>query len=115
MDANIGKSENEIISEFGTPTNIKPNGAEGKVLSYMKESGPNIVDPHNPYRNTVNSEILFKDFYVNKEGKVYLCKSNYPNQQGPLDKKKTRNVALGFFFGSLIGIMRFTITEFILQ
>ncbi|MCD0471715.1 hypothetical protein [Flavobacterium sp. JAS] len=79
----IGDTEKNIIKSWGSPVRVLDNGDQGEILIYAEqvylkskqEEGSRMAGS-----NYWNYEYV----YVNKEGKIYLCrkeKQNKPPQQ----------------------------------
>jgi hypothetical protein len=84
LDKTIGKSEHDIILTLGPPQSITEDGAGGKVLNYQNsfsftntELNPVRYDPTITTATTQNIT-YYLQFYINKDGKVYHYRTNYP-------------------------------------
>lgn len=107
MDTYIGMSEDELKLKLGTPTTITSDGTGGKILNYKQAPNTNVSNPKTPSKST-SKEALYKDFYINAQGNVSSWKTNYPNQKGELDKKKTKTTIIAFVLCLLAVFINYT-------
>lgn len=108
MDTYIGMSEDELQLKLGAPTNITLDGTGGKIINYQQTPKTSVSNPKNPSKPTSKKEALYKDFYINAQGNVSSWKTNYPNQKGELDKKKTKTTIIASILCLLAVFINYT-------
>ena len=115
MDSYKGKTEKELVAKLGTPAKTVSNGVGGKVVSYIQVSPTKVFDPHNQNKNTqnINENNLYKEFYLDSAGVVYMWKTNYPNEQ-EYDKQKTKACVKGVSIMFVLAFIAHVLTNAIL-
>lgn len=111
MDSWLGATEHDVIMRMGTPANTSSDGDGGKIIRYTKERSTTTYN-RNPYQvnkydpsvisNTYDNT-LYKEFFINKDGKVYSWRTNYPN---PVELNKVATTAAVFV--TALGLIIFT-------
>lgn len=109
LNSNIGKTESQIIREYGPPTQVQSDGNNGKILVYQtKNTGIVHVPMNNPitnqnygniYKNFDHSTYLM--FYVNANNKVYHYRHNIPE---PTEKVEDPASTFAAVLGIVIGV-----------
>lgn len=92
LDKYIGKSEHDIVLQFGPATKYTTDGGTGKILEYLKNG--DVVTVKGFYEDAVghqyevsrsNGQTYYLQFYISKSDSVYKYRSNEP---GPITRKK---------------------------
>jgi len=112
-----GKSEHDVIMQFGSPTNTTSDGADGKVIRYSNSSSTTtynkypIINPYNTYNIYTNttSKTMYMEFFINSNGLVYTWRTNFPNQKVRNGEKYNLNSDSAYF---LRGVAHFKAGEF---
>lgn len=97
LDSSIGRSEHEIILEYGPPVRITSDGSSGKILIYESSRHrtlnlPGLVgdSPYYPMFSATASRTSYVNFFVNEDSKVYYWRTNYPLTEEVIDEKKSK-------------------------
>ncbi len=96
MNSWIGTSEHDVIMRMGSPTSTASDGADGKIIRYEQSHSTTTYNENPYYRNKYDASVIantynntmYKEFFINKDGKVYNWRTNYPGPK-ELDTKAT--------------------------